>query len=67
MPEQPIQPIAGEEGSGVQAAAQWLANHRDAVRGAIIPYLRRQFDLTALEAIEAAKIAHRLEHDQRSA
>ena len=51
----------------VSLAAGWLSRNRDAVSGPLLPFLRRKFDLTTLEAIEASKLAHRLEFDERPA
>lgn len=53
--------------SKIEIAAGWLSRNRDAVTGPLLPFLRRRFSLTSLEAIEACKLAHRLEHDERSA
>lgn len=46
----------------VQAAAMWLAQHRENLKRPVIPTLRQGFGLTNLEAIEATKIAHALAH-----
>ena len=51
----------------IQIAGSWLARNRDAVSGPLLPFLRRKFELTNLEAIEASKLAHRLEYDERQA
>lgn len=48
--------------SRVEAAASWLSRNRDAVSGPLLPLLRRRFDLTSLQAIEAAKRAHQIEY-----
>ncbi|PWE57906.1 hypothetical protein DEM27_01555 [Metarhizobium album] len=50
----------------IQIAGGWLARNRDAVSGPLLPFLRRKFDLNILEAIEACKLAHRLEYDERA-
>jgi hypothetical protein len=44
----------------IQTAALWLAVHRDECKTAIIPFVRKRFSLTILEAIEALKIGHKL-------
>lgn len=49
--------------SKVEIAGGWLARNRNAVSGPLLPYLRRTFDLTSLQAIEASKLAHRLEYE----
>lgn len=48
--------------SRLEVAAGWLFRNRDAVSGPLLPLLRRRFDLTSLQAIEAAKLAHKLEY-----
>lgn len=48
----------------VIAAAQWLAQ-RDQHQAAVIPALRREFDLSALEACQACKLASDLRSDRR--
>jgi hypothetical protein len=45
---------------GVKTAALWLSVHREECKTAIIPFVRKRFSLTILEAIEALKIGHRL-------
>ncbi len=45
----------------IARAAQWFADNRDNVAGAFIPELRRRFNLTPLQAIEAGKLAHKIE------
>lgn len=49
--------------SQVTEAAIWLAANRDHVVGAIIPFMRSRFNLTAAEAIAACKTAHALRYD----
>lgn len=56
-----------EDANKIQIAGGWLLLNRDAVSGPLLPFLRRKFDLSFLEAIEASKHAHRLEYDERSA
>ena len=46
----------------VEIAGTWLTRNRDAVTGPLLPFLRRKFDLTTLEAIEASKLAHSLQY-----
>ena len=41
----------------IENAANWFAANRENRTRAFIPLLRERFDLTALEAIEAAKLA----------
>jgi hypothetical protein len=48
--------------NGVNEAALWLSQNRAAVAGSAIPFLRGKFNLTILEAIEAMKRAHALNH-----
>lgn len=43
-------------------ASRWLLEHRRDVRGPLLPFVRRKFDLTMLEAIEASKGAHALQY-----
>ena len=45
---------------GVKTAALWLAVHREECKTAIIPFVRKRFSLTILEAIEALKIGHKM-------
>jgi len=49
--------------SKILIAGGWLSRNRDAVSGPLLPFLRRKFELTTLEAIEASKLAHRLEYE----
>ncbi len=51
----------------IEIAGTWLSRNRGTVVGPLLPFLRRRFDLTTLEAIEASRLAHRLEYDERSA
>jgi hypothetical protein len=51
----------------VEVAGIWLAAHRQEVVEPILPFIRRKFELTNLQAIEACKLAHRLAHDGRKA
>ncbi|KQY18173.1 hypothetical protein ASE23_15765 [Rhizobium sp. Root73] len=44
----------------VNRAALWLHQHRSDLVGSAIPVLRKLFDLSNLEAIEAMKQAHAL-------
>jgi hypothetical protein len=48
--------------AAVEIAARWLAEHRDELPDAAIPFVRERFGLTALEAIEALKEGHRLRY-----
>jgi len=48
--------------SRIEIVAAWLSRNRDAVSGPLLPFLRRRFDLTSLQAIDAAKRAHQLEY-----
>ena len=50
--------------SQVELAAAWLSRNRDTAPSPILPFLRRNFDLTSLQAIEAAKLAHALEYSR---
>ena len=50
----------------VEIAGGRLARNRDAVSRPLLHCLRRKFGLTTLEAIEAFKLAHRLEYDERA-
>ncbi|WP_197489678.1 hypothetical protein [Martelella sp. AD-3] len=56
----------GAEESPIFDAAQWLHEHRSEVGSAIIPTLRERFHLSALEAIEAAKLAHEIEQGRQA-
>jgi hypothetical protein len=67
MKAKATQPNSNDDSSGIIAAARWLVDHRETVHGAIIPLLRSKFDLTPLDAIKAAQLAHRLQYDDRSA
>lgn len=49
----------------VQVSALWLASHRDECAGALIPFVRERFPLTAMQAIEAVKLAGLLARDER--
>ncbi len=53
---------AGELEVGI--AAQWYAANREGLRRAFIPELRRRFGLSALEAIEAGKLAYKIQLEQ---
>ena len=44
----------------VKLAALWLKTHRNECDGALIPFIRERFPLTAMEAIEAVKLASSL-------
>jgi hypothetical protein len=48
--------------SPVEAAGRWLFLNRETVSGPVIPFLKCRFSLTALQAIDAAKLAHALEY-----
>lgn len=49
----------------VQVSALWLASHRNECDGALIPFVRERFPLTALQAIEAVKLAGSLARGDR--
>ncbi|QGA56254.1 hypothetical protein [Brucella sp. 2280] len=49
----------------VQVSALWLATHRHECDGALIPFIRERFPLTALEAIEAVKLGKALVRGDR--
>ncbi len=48
-------------GESVVIAAQWFAANRADRHGAFIPILKKRFGLTPLQAIEAGKLAHKIE------
>ncbi|MCP4408506.1 MAG: hypothetical protein GY807_12225 [Gammaproteobacteria bacterium] len=54
------QPVDGP----VINAAEWYAANSDGRNGAFIPILKERFGLSALEAIEAAQLAHRYTQEQ---
>lgn len=54
------------KGRSVHAAAMWLCEQRDALQEPVIPALRRRFDLSIVEAIEATKAAHALAYPRVS-
>ena len=58
--------ILGAEKATIFDAAQWLHEHRSEVGSAIIPALRERFHLSALEAIEAAKLAREIEQGRQA-
>jgi len=58
--------ILGAEKSPIFEAAQWLHDHRFEVGSAIIPALRERFRLSALEAIEAAKLAREIDQGRQA-
>lgn len=45
----------------IKTAALWLAAHREECKTAIIPFVRKRFSLTILEAIEALQLGHKLQ------
>ncbi|ACM27532.1 hypothetical protein [Rhizobium rhizogenes] len=53
-----LTPPEHERTEAVTLAAQWLADELQPPQP-IIPILRQRFDLTAMEAIEAAALANR--------
>lgn len=46
----------------IEVAAQWLSRNRESVRGPLLPFIRRTFDLELTEAIDASRRAHALEY-----
>lgn len=49
----------------IEVAAAWLSRNREDVRGPLLPFLRRKFDLDIIEAIDVSKLAHALEFPGR--
>ncbi|TCN25886.1 hypothetical protein EV184_118110 [Sinorhizobium americanum] len=54
----PLTPPEHQHSAVVECAAMWLSEQNPTPRP-IIPELRRRFDLSAIEAIEAAALAQR--------
>jgi hypothetical protein len=50
--------------SRVKLAACWLSQNRKVINGPAIPFIRHRFNLTILEAIDAAKAAHALQYQR---
>lgn len=50
----------GAAANRIKVAAFWLHQHRATLTRPVIPTLRERFQITNLEAIEAAKQAHAL-------
>ncbi len=65
LPNKPVKSEGAADGTvyGVEvaSAARWYANNRDSLTGAFFPELRHRFGLTPLQAIEAGKLAHKIE------
>jgi len=59
---EPFQSSEKSRVSSVERAAQWLSRNREGVRGPLLPFLRRTFDLDLIEAIDASKRAHEIEY-----
>ncbi|MBO1038197.1 hypothetical protein IPV26_00800 [Brucella pituitosa] len=55
----------GRLSNPVSVAALWLASHRNECDGALIPFIRERFPLTALQAIEAVKLGNALSRGDR--
>lgn len=47
----------------IKIAAVWLSTNRDECKTAIIPFVRKRFSLTILEAIEALKLGRKLQQE----
>jgi hypothetical protein len=47
-----------EPDAAVQAAAEWLAAHDDHSGRAIVPETKQRFGITALQVIEAIRLAN---------
>ncbi|MCP4408795.1 MAG: hypothetical protein GY807_13730 [Gammaproteobacteria bacterium] len=56
-------PVTNSTHTDLDRAARWYADNRQKLTGAFIPELRRRFGLTTLQAIEAGKLAHKIEQD----
>ena len=46
----------------VNIAAMWLSQHRDEIEGSAIVFVRKHFDLSITEAVEALKRGHGLRY-----
>lgn len=62
----PLTPPEHEHSAVVEEAADWLSKQDPAPRP-IIPELRRRFDLTSLQATEAAALSHEFRMNRRAA
>jgi hypothetical protein len=54
--------MSGNAFDKTATASRWLMEHRRDVSGPLLPFIRRKFDLTMLEAVEASKGAHALQY-----
>ena len=52
----------GEFHPVINIAAMWLSQHRDEIEGSAIVFVRKHFDLSITEAVEALKRGHGLRY-----